>query len=138
MKLKNVPQDKISTYGGNKKLVYATNENGDYCQTTSSGWEVEGAATKQALKEFENQAQHAYKLVLLGKKSSLYYHMYNKKMDLTILSQSTGIFKWRIKRHFNPDIFKKLSKKTLSGYSDALGIKTSELINIPKDIQNEK
>lgn len=131
MKINNVPQDEISTYAENKKAIYATDENGSYKVIASSGWDVEGEATKQALQALQDQAEDAYQSVLNGDKSPLYYHMYAQRMDLTVLSQSTGIFQWRIKRHFNPSVFIKLSESLLSRYSEALGISLDEINNLP-------
>ena len=132
MDIKNVPQDKISTYAENKKAIYATDENGAYKVIASSGWDVEGEATKQALQALNDQAEGAYQAVLSGEKSPLYYHMYAQRMDLTVLSQSTGIFQWRIKRHFNPSVFIKLSTSLLNRYCEALGISRDEINNLPQ------
>lgn len=132
MKHDNVPQDAISTYANNKKAIYATDEEGRYGIVASSGWEVEEEATKQALLELERQASEAYEAVVAGKASPLFYHMYARRMDLQVLAESTGLFKWRIKRHFKPSVFAKLSEKLLERYSDALGITPDALKVLPE------
>ena len=131
MKSEKVPQQDISTYAGNKKAMYATDDNGEYTVIASSGWSVEEAVTTQALQELERLADEALESVRNGRCSPLYFHMYNRRMDLPTLAQSTGIFKWRIKRHFKPQIFKKLSPKILGRYCDALGLNTETLCSIP-------
>jgi hypothetical protein len=131
MKKNNVPQQNISTYSGNKKAIYATDENGEYTIIASSGWEVEEEVTRQALVELERLAREAHQEVRRAKRSTLYFHMYNRRMDLQTLSQSTGLFQWRIKRHFNPRIFKKLTPKILSRYGEALGLSMEALCTIP-------
>lgn len=128
-----VPQHNISTYANNKKAIYATDTNGDYTLVASSGWDVEGEATRQALTELECLADAAYDRVVSGEISTLYFHMYNRRMDLQVLAESTGMFKWRIRRHFRPHIFARLSEKMLVLYADALGISTEELANLPKE-----
>lgn len=132
MDIKNVPQDDISTYAKNKKALYATGSDGQYEVVASSGWDVEGEATTQALTELQRQAESAYQAVLDGHKSTLYYHMYAQRMDLIVLAQSVGMFQWRVKRHFTPLVFAKLSSKLLSRYSDALGLSIEELQQLPK------
>lgn len=126
-----VPQHNISTYANNKKAIYATDENGEYTIVASSGWNVEEEATRQALMELERLADHAYERVARGKVSPLYFHMYDRRMDLQTLSQATGMFKWRIKRHFRPMIFDKLSGKMVARYADTLGISIESLCTLP-------
>lgn len=112
--------------------MYATDENGTYSIIASTGWNVEEVVTKQALLEFERLADIAYSEVAEGKKSPLFFHMYNMRMDLHTLSRSTGLYQWRIKRHFDPKIFIGLSRKLKSRYSEVLGISISQLISLPK------
>ncbi len=131
MEAKKVPQDNISTYANNSKAVYATDENGEYSVIASTGWEVEEEVTKQALNEFERQALEAYELVQKGEKSPLYYHMFSQRMDLMVLAQSVGWFQWRVKRHFSPQAFAKLSSAKLAIYSDALGVSIKQLTLLP-------
>ncbi len=132
MKHRNVPQQNISTYANNKKAIYATDENGKYCVVASSGWEVEETATKLALKELTRLADSAYSKAISGEVSPLYFHMFDRRMDLQVLSESTGMSKWRIKRHFKPTVFKKLPLKMLTLYADTLGINIEELGSLPQ------
>ncbi len=127
-----VPQDNISTYADNKKAFYATDANGNYSLVASSGWEVEETATTQALRELERLADDAHKAVTSGTKSPLYFHMYNCRMDLLVLAESTGIYQWRIKRHFKPALFERLTDTLLERYSNAMGISIIELCVLPK------
>jgi hypothetical protein len=134
MDVKNVPQDNISTYAKNKKAIYATDESGEYSVVASSGWDVEGEATLQALNALQEQAKLAYQEVMSGKKSPLYYHMYAQRMDLIVLAQSVGAFQWRVKRHFSAPIFNKLPDPWLTRYADALGL-TVEAISILPELE---
>ena len=131
MESSKVPQQNISTYAGNNKAVYAVGDDGKYTKVASSGWKVEEAATRQALAELSRQASYARKQVAAGKASPLYFHMYDRRMDLQTLSQATGFFKWRIKRHFSPNIFASLSPKILTRYTEALGISMEKLCCLP-------
>ena len=49
------------------------------------------------------------------------------KMDVGILASYVGFWQWKVKRHFKPSVFKKLSDKTLNKYADAFDISIDEL-----------
>lgn len=132
MKNINVPQDNSVTYASNKKAIYATDEKGEYGIAASSGWEVEEEATCQALKELQRQADDAYLMVVRGEMSLLYFHMYDRRMDPHLLAKSTGILKWRIRRHFKPSVFATLSQKMLRRYAYAMGLTVASLCELPQ------
>jgi len=132
MDINSVPQDDSSTHSEIKKAVYASDENGKIKNIASSGWNVEETVTRLAIDDLKESSKEAYKLVKDEKMSPLYYHMYNVRMDLVVLAQSTGFFQWTIKRDFKPDVFKKINQKRLLIYADALGKTTDELKILPK------
>jgi len=132
MDIKSVPQDESSTYANNKKAIYAVDEEGKVKVATSSGWEAEETATKEALNDLQERAKEAYEKVLQGEFSPLYFHMYDVRMDLQVLSESTGFFKWTIKRDFKPERFQKISLSRLDVYAEAMGREVNELKVLPK------
>ncbi len=134
MDIKSVPQDNSSTYGEMKKAIYASSSDGKIKSIGSTGWDAEEIVTQQAIDDLEESRKEALKKVIAKERSPLYYYMYEVRMDLTVLSQSTGFFKWTIKRDFNPKIFDKISKKRLLVYCEALGKSLEEIKKIPKDI----
>ena len=136
MDIKSVPQDESSTYAKNKKAIYATDEDGVVKVVGSSGWEAEETVTKQALQDLEESARYAYCLVKKGEKSPLYYYMFALRMDLQLLAESTGFFKWTIKKDFDPKKFAKINDKRLEIYADALG-KTKEELKILEELDYE-
>ncbi len=127
----DVPQDKVETLGGLRKAMYAVDENGKYTLVPSVGWEAEETVLNQAIEEFERQCQEARARVTAGESSPLEFHMYNSRMDVIVLAQSTGFFKWQVKRHLKPAHFLKLSPKQLLRYADALGISEEQLKTLP-------
>ena len=131
MREEEVPQEGNKTLDGVKKAVYATNKNGEYGTVASKGWEVEEIVTSQAVEEFERLAKEVLKRAKASKASPLEYHMYHNRMDLSLLSQATGFFKWTIKRDFTPKIFKKMSDKRAESYASVLGISTTMLKTLP-------
>lgn len=48
-------------------------------------------------------------------------------MDIAILSDYTGLWKWTIKRHLKPAVFEKLNEKTLEKYANAFNITVADL-----------
>ncbi|MCU7860864.1 MAG: hypothetical protein KZQ86_13775, partial [Candidatus Thiodiazotropha sp. (ex Lucinoma kastoroae)] len=98
----------------------------------SSGWDVEAVVLKQAIEEIERHACDALNRAHSGETSALEYHMYAQRMDMTILAQASGRFKWQIQRDFNPKRFNKLSKRVLEKYADVLGIDVETLVRLPK------
>jgi len=134
MDVNSVPQDDSSTYAKHKKAIYAADAEGHVGVVASSGWEVEEAATKQALHDLEDSAKEAYDLVKSGEISPLYFHMYDVRMDLQVLSESTGFFKWTIKKDFNVEKFSKIQVKRLAVYAEAMGKTEEELKVLPKGL----
>ena len=59
--------------------------------------------------------------------SPLEYHMYRSRMDVALLSQTTGLFRWRVRRHFRPEVFARLSPRLRQRYADALGLSPEAL-----------
>jgi len=134
MDVKSVPQDDSSIFRGGKKAIYAKDEDGKVKVVGSTGWVAEETATLQAVQDLENRAKDAYCEVKNGEKSPLYYYMYALRMDLQLLAESTGFFKWTIKKDFNPSTFAKIKNKRLEVYAETLG-KTKEELKKLEEIE---
>ncbi len=128
-----VPQERSSTYAGHKKLLYARTRDGGYTAVQSSGWHAEEQATCEAVHEYERLAEQALSAVRAGQASPLYFHMYRCRMDVALLSQVVGIWRWRVKRHLRPNNFNKLSPTILARYAQALDMTPDELQQLPED-----
>jgi len=133
MKISDVPQEKNKTLDGVKKAIYAVGENGTYVSVASAGWNAEEIVTSQAVEEFERLANLALIQTQKGLASPLAFHMYNNRMNLVLLSQTTGFFRWTIKRDFKVAGFKTLAQKRLQAYADVMGIEIEELLTIPSE-----
>lgn len=132
MKKNEVPQDKSNLESANfKELCYAVDEQGEYTTELSTGWEPKAIALSNAIEEIEARIEDAKKRVHEGTTSPIEYYMELHKMDLGVLASYAGIWKWRVKRHFKPSVFKKLSQKTLQKYAEVFEISISELQQIP-------
>ncbi|KAB1069015.1 hypothetical protein F6U93_04470 [Tamlana haliotis] len=131
MKKQDVPQDKSSLETTNsKELCYAVNEDGEYTTAHSSGWAPKTIALDNAIAEINERIAHAKENVEQGKSSPLEYYMEVHKMDIGILASYVGLWKWRVKRHFKPKVFNKLSNKILQKYADVFEITIEELKEI--------
>jgi hypothetical protein len=131
MDLDAVPQEGNATLGGHRKAVYARDAQGRMVITQSAGWEVEEIVTTQAVDLLKEQADAARERAARGQASTLEYWMYACRMDVALLSQTSGFWQWRVKRHLRPEVFATLSPAALTRYADALGITADQLRSLP-------
>lgn len=122
-----VPQEGNVTLGGHRKAVYARGADGKLHIVQSAGWEVEEIVTLQAVEDLDRQAEDARQRVAAGLTSALEYHMHKARMDVVLLSQVSGIWQWRIRRHFRPAVFAGLSDRLLARYGEAMGLSVAQL-----------
>lgn len=133
MKKNDVPQDKSSLEANDfKELCYAVDENGNYTTALSSGWDPKTIALNNAIEDINERVAKAREDVLNNEVSPIVYYMELHKMDINILASYVGFFKWRVKRHFKPNKFKKLSNKVLQKYADVFEVSIAKL----KDIEH--
>ena len=134
MKVKEIPQDDIKTFKGfGTKALYAVDENGQYTRTPTSGWEVEEVVLRDVVDDFAKLAEQAKTRVLRGETSPIEYYMNEYYMDLPALARGIGLAKWKVKRHFNPNIFNKLNQKMLQRYADFFNTDVHTLKNIKEN-----
>lgn len=131
MDITQVPQEGNKTLGGIRKAMYAKDANGQIVTVASAGWEVEEIVTSQAVEQLDVLTEQTRTKVLRGESSPLEYWMYAKRMDMAILSQTSGVWQWRIKRHFKPAVFATLSDDYLQRYAHALGLAVAQLKVLP-------
>lgn len=130
MKEEEVPQDNSNLSKSNiKELIYATDKEGNYVTTLSSGWEPKTIALNNSLEEINERINEAKERVAKGEMSPIYYFMELNKMDIGILASYVEMWRWRVKRHFKPKIFKTLSDSVLMRYANAFNISLEELKN---------
>lgn len=131
MKKNEVPQDKSNLESANfKELCYAVDENGEYTTAHSTGWAPKTIALDNAIEEINQRISTAKNRVLNNETSPIEYYMEFHKMDPQILASYVGMWQWRVKRHFKPKVFNKLSQKTLQKYADVFEVSIDQLKNI--------
>ena len=134
MRVKEVPQDTIKTMGGERKTLYALDENGRYTRAQTVGWSAEEIVLKDALDDYDRKADQAREKIRAGKSSPIEYFMYRRRMDLPTLSQAMGMFRWRVARHLKPRVFRKLDERMLRRYAELLRISVDSLKEFKEEI----
>lgn len=131
MKKDEVPQDQDKEIYQDKfgpgLIKYAIDDNKDYTTVHSSGWEPEIVALRQAWEEVDRKTAEALMAVKEGRLSPIAYFIEKKVIDLPILAAYIGKWKWQVKRHLKPSVFKKLSDRQLRKYADVFGVSVETL-----------
>ena len=135
MKKEEIPQDDGALNKLTKEVVYAVDSSGNYTTELSTGWEVKSTALDLAWHDIEQRIENARQKVLNNEASPILYFMELRLMDLGIMAAYTGFWKWTIKQHLKPTVFKKLSEKKLQQYADAFNVSVEELktMNVHED-----
>jgi hypothetical protein len=134
MKKEELPQDKKIIHGEDntlRKVLYVTDESGNYESAQSDGWEAENFALTQAWEDIDEHIAETREKVKKGEVSPIAYYMLKNLMDIPILASYMGKWKWVVKRHLKPSVFKKLDKKTLERYASVFNITVDELTKFP-------
>ena len=86
-------------------------------------------------RDIEKRINAAREKVIRKEASPIVFFMEWRLMDMGILSSYTGFWKWTIKRHMNPAVFKKLSAKKIQQYADAFNVSVEEFktMNVHED-----
>ncbi len=126
-----VPQEGNRTLGGHRKALYARDADGRMVIVASRGGEIDETVTVQAIERMNHLAEEAMARAHVGATAPLEYWMRAQRMDVALLSQVTGIWQWRIRRHFRPTIFACLSPLLLGRYAEAMGLSVEQLNKLP-------
>lgn len=128
MRKDQVPQDDGKMLDGKTRdLYYVLDENGNYVQALSRGWDPKTTVLQQAWDDISEQAEEAKNLVLAGKSSPIHYHMEKSQMDLKLVSEYTGFSKGKIKEHLTPEGFAKLTEAEKNAYTETFNIAPGSL-----------
>lgn len=132
MKKEEVPQDPdVVNAGLRKDVYYALDENGQFVQVFSSGWEAKNTVILQAWEGIHAEAEQALREVQAGLKSPLYYYMVRAQMDVNLLSRYTGFPKRKVRNHCTPGGYSLISAKEKEAYAKVLMLEPDTLDNLP-------
>ncbi len=126
MKKIDIPQENNSTLNGQRKVMYGTNESGEF-QRINYASSVEEFATITAVQEYQELEKECLEDIKNDISSPIKYFMYKNRMDLPTLTSVVGMFSFRVKRHLKMKYFRKLNDKILQKYAEAFAIKIDEL-----------
>ena len=126
MKKIDVPQENNSTLDGQKKVMYGTDDNGEF-QRINYASSVEEYATITAVEEYKELEKECLEDIQNNIASPIKYYMYKNRMDLSTLTSAVDMFSFRVKRHLKMKIFKKLKDDTIKKYADAFNIEIEDL-----------
>ncbi len=132
MKVEEVPQDRgMITEEHGCEVCYAVNSNGIYTLSKSAGWEVKNIVNDQAWSLILEETKKAHRMVLTGTLSPLAYHAARNQMDVSLLACYVQIAKWRVKRHYKPNVFNRLNDGMLGKYAAIFNVSIQELKQVP-------
>ncbi|MDO6429987.1 hypothetical protein Q4E93_05295 [Flavitalea sp. BT771] len=127
MKKEDVPQDLSSLGKITTEICYATDEAGKYTTQPSRGWDVKIGALDVTWENVEKRVKEAQERMAKGEVSPLLYLMEKNVMDIAILADYTGFWKWRVRGHLKPGVFSRLSDKVLQKYAEVFNSTVEEL-----------
>lgn len=126
MRVDQVPQED-SILEGHRRACYARDADGNYTLTTSRGWRVEKIANQQAVQDVALVIAQVQADVRAGRASALAWHMATHHLTPRLLAAQAGFWRWQVRRHLRPEVFRQLDDKTLQRYARALGLTVDEL-----------
>ncbi len=129
MKKEELPQDQSALAKCTREVLYVKNSDGKYTTDLSTGWEVKKEALDNAWDDINERIKEAALKVKNGEQSPILYFMELNLMDIHLLSDYTGFWKFNIKRHMKPSVFSKLSEKRLRDYAKVFDISIDDLKN---------
>jgi hypothetical protein len=124
------PVYKDKAYGQYRELSYSYQVGGNFEKTVGYHGETDRLILQQAWDLFNERIEEAKQRVLAGKASPVVYYMEKNLLDPLNLSMMAGISLWRVKWHFRPGAFRRLSESTLQKYATAFNITLDQLKNI--------
>ena len=130
MKKEELPQDPSVLDKFTKDLCYVVDESGNYTTGLSRGWEVKAAALDLAWDDIKERIEDARQKALKGEISPLLFFMELRLMDMDTLAGYSGFWKWQIRRHMKPGVFKNLSEKKLDRYAKVFEVSVDDLKNV--------
>lgn len=130
MRKQDVPQDE-GVLDDEKVVSYALDTDGQYCLTTSAGWDPVNCANRLAWQDIKLQLDAVRQQIGRGEVSVLAYYMTRAQMDVALLASYSGISRWRVRRHLKPKVFRKLSSKDQSCYARLFRIRCEQLFQLP-------
>jgi hypothetical protein len=131
MKKTDVPQDDANMMQGKfREPVYVLDDNGNYTTVRSVGWDPKNEVMQDAWDNINEKVKLAREKVLAGKVSPIAYYIEKNIMDVRLVASYMGIWRWKVKRHMKPSVFRKLDYNILEKYAEVFGVTVEQLMDI--------
>ncbi len=128
MKSKDVPQDDANMMQGKfREPVYSLDKDGNYTTVKSVGWNPKNEVMQEAWDVANEKIEDVKQKVIAGKLSPIAYYLEKNLMDVSLLANYMGLWRWTVKKHLKPKNFKKLSDEVLEKYAEVFDITKEEL-----------
>ena len=128
---KNVPQDD-GILDRWHEISYAIDDDGRYVLAPSVGWKPATIANKQAWELISKQLDDVIKRIQAQDLSPLAYYMVKNQMDITLLAKYVRLSRWRVRRHLNPSVFRRLKTSILERYAKTFNVSAEQLFDVPE------
>jgi hypothetical protein len=136
MTTKEVKQNQLTTREANWKqmawMVYKIDDQAKYT-TTLERYADHLIMTVPFADASQEKAEEVKQRILRNESSPIEYFMYKRLLDPKALAQAMDIAVWRVKRHFKPNVFKKLDRNKLQKYAEIFNVTVDDLINFRED-----
>ncbi len=130
MKKQDVPQDLSALGKITREVCYATDRSGRYVTELSRGWDVKITALDTAWEHIQERIAEARKKVLNNEASPLLFFMEHALMDIKLVADYTGFWKWQVKKHLKPGVFRALPDKVIERYAKVFNVTADEFKNM--------
>lgn len=131
MKSKDVPQDDANMMQGKfREPVYSLDKDGNYTTVKSVGWDPKNEVMQEAWDVVNEKTEEVKQKVISGELSPIAYYLEKNLMDVSLLANYMGLWKWTVKKHLKPKKFKNLNDEVLNKYAKVFDITKEKLINI--------
>lgn len=131
MRRKDVPQDR-GILGEWKEIHYAVDDDGRYVLVPTAGWEPKNDANRMAWESIDEEVRSVLAKVRSGELSPLAYHMARHQMDPGMLAGYVGCFRWQVRRHMQPEAFRRIPRTLAMRYASVFRLSPEELARVPE------
>ena len=112
--------------------IYKVDDQGKY-KTTFERYDDHLVMTVPFSDAYQEKAEEVRQRVLRNESSPIEYFMYKRLLDPKALAQAMDMAVWRLKRHFKPNVFRKLDQNKLQEYANIFNVHVDDLINFRED-----
>jgi hypothetical protein len=132
MRKQDVPQD-WGPEAEVRRLMYAVDESGRFVGVQSVGWDVSNTGFNKYWEHVGQIIAAARADVAEGRKSPLWYWMQVSLLDVRMLADYMGLWRWRVRRHMRPGVFAKLKPALLDRYAAVFQIEPAQVRSLPEE-----